>query len=436
MEVYFLVVLTSILALILVFFDRKSIISIRCNPWSIIFYKEILFILPSVFLVVIFGVDYFKTFYLADQNKTFLISCFIIYVLFSFSLSLVFLSFFGFDIGRIYKYNLSFSLNDHYRIRVFGYAVIIVAIFLLIFSMLFLGYKHAFLSTILTGENLIHVRLNNTYNSSLPTQVSYVFAIAIGISSIFSVYLFYYFGRFQGVIVFVACLILSTADGAKGTLLNVFVFMLSAYFYFYNPKVKFLKVLFKLFVFLFFSLTILFYVLSLQVPDLDLPRFINYLIERVGVGQMAGVYEALSVELSSFQYGWHTIPFASLYVDYPIFSKDLMLLSEGGTASSVGVKNSLFVSEAFGIGGWPLAYLAPWLFGFSYVVKSFIIYFSLNILFSNVVAKLYSLPLLFISTKLTGDFSSIIFQKGTILLLITFVVFYLSVFFVKFFIKK
>lgn len=95
---------------------------------------------------------------------------------------------------------------------------------------------------------------------------------------------------------------------------------------------------------------------------------------------MAGTYETFSIQLHSTSFGWHAIPFANLFVDYPVFSKELMLLSEGGAYDSTGVKNSLFIAEAFGMGGWELALTSPLIFSFGYLIKLIIIYFSLKVL--------------------------------------------------------
>jgi hypothetical protein len=169
----------------------------------------------------------------------------------------------------------------------------------------------------------------------------------------------------------------------------------------------------------------LYFVVSLQIPNLDVETFFIYLIERLGVGQMTGVYETLSIGFQSSEYAWHVVPFASFFVDYPIFSKELMLYTEHYEHDQIGVKNSFFIAEAYGMGGTLIMFISPFVMAFAYILKGLLLYFTLKILFGGVVAKLYFIPVFFLSTNLTGDFSSFVLQKGTILLLLVFCLFYL-----------
>ncbi|MBA6222889.1 hypothetical protein H4J51_07195 [Colwellia sp. MB02u-18] len=422
--------------LIIHYFGKKSIVSLNFNFWSLLFYKEMFFIIPSIFFISIYGVESFRTFVLAKPEMENITSWVVLYCVMSFITCMIFFSFIGITNTRFVAEPSSFTLNDRRDIVIFGSSAMFTAVTLLLIAILFLNYKHAFIYTIFSSDNLIKVRLENTYYSMLPSQASYLISISTFISTIFSVYLFKINNKKLGYITLIISLFLATSEGSKGDIMNLAVVTFVAYFYFFKPKVNLLKLLVVFVFFISLSSVLLFHVVSLQVPDLSVERFFLYLVERIGVDQMAGTYETFSAELYSPKYAWHAVPFSHFFVDYNIFSKDLMLLSEGGTHTSVGVKNSLFISEAFGMGSWELAIVSPFIFSFGYVIKLLIIYSTLTILFSKSVSQTFTLPLLFTTTKLTGDFSSVVLQKGTILLLVVFVVIYLVSLLLNFFIKN
>lgn len=417
----------TVIAFLIFFFvlGKRSVISIGGNAWSLLFYKEIFFIVPSVFFISIYGVESFRTFFLAESEKSLSTSWMVIYCVITFISIIGLASFLGFNKEKFMIKNTDGDIKESREILIFGYSAILTGVILLVFSILFLGYKHAFITTIITGESLIKARLANTYSSNLPSQASYLLSISIFISTIFTVYLFKVKKKFVSLVVISCTFFMATADGAKDSVLNVLIILFASFFYFMKPKVNIVKLIVLVVSSLSLSLLLLFYVVSLQVPNLDWNQFFLYLVERIGVDQMAGTYETFSIQLNSTSFGWHAVPFAHLFVDYPVFSKELMLLSEGGAYDSTGVKNSLFVAEAFGMGGWELALASPFIFSFGYLVKLVVIYFSLKTLFSKVVSRIFTLPLLFLTTKLTGDLSSIVLQKGTLLLLIVFVSFFI-----------
>ncbi|QIB52609.1 hypothetical protein [Pseudomonas sp. OIL-1] len=385
--------------------------------WSFIFYKEVALIFMPLVLLSIYPVSSFSGLMMVEQGLVFQISLWVIYSFAVYFVLLIFLLRYLFKRAALEVAGSDMvSSAGRSKISLFSISSIVAGASLLLVAISFLGYEHAFFVSLITGKNLLHVRLENTYASSLPSQISYVVGFSCWVSAIFAAYLLFLRNKLGCLVVFVVGFVLATAGGAKGPAINYVILFVMAYMFFFRPKVSVVKfsIMFPIYAALISSL--MFYVVSLQVPDLDLQRFWQYLVSRLGVGQMAGVYETLSIEFQNPEYAWHTIPFASFFVDYPIFSKELMLFTEGRDYSATGVKNSLFIAEAFGIGGYLLMAISPFIMAFAYLIRSFILFYALRWFFGDIVAKIYVLPILFLSTTLTGDFSSFVFQKGTILL--------------------
>jgi hypothetical protein len=428
-ELIFIIAFTVVFISIIVFFAKGTVISVSYGSnsiWSLIFYKEIVFIFSAVLLLAIYPVDDFYSLIMVDQSRVFEISLWVIYALFTFIiLYIVMLRYvFSKDKFKIEKWELLDCLNKK-QIVLFSASAIFTAVLLLFLSVLFLNYQHAFLGSIVAGESLLDIRLKNKYTSELPSQIAYVISVGNWIAAIFSAYLLLIKKRVFFIIIFMTGLILATAAGSKAPVIQYIMIFVIAYIFIVKPKISKLQVFFLLPVYAFFLLTVLYFVVSLQIPNLDVETFFIYLIERLGVGQMTGVYETLSIGFQSSEYAWHVVPFASFFVDYPIFSKELMLYTEHYEHDQIGVKNSFFIAEAYGMGGTLIMFISPFVMAFAYILKGLLLYFTLKILFGGVVAKLYFIPVFFLSTNLTGDFSSFVLQKGTILLLLVFCLFYL-----------
>jgi hypothetical protein len=103
-----------------------------------------------------------------------------------------------------------------------------------------------------------------------------------------------------------------------------------------------------------------------------------------------------------------------------------MVYTEGGDFYSSGVKNSLFIAEAYAMGGWALVIVSPIFMAIGVHIRMLMLYTTLRYSFSSPVAKIFSTPLLLLTSSLTGDFSSFALQKGTILLFMIFIPFLIA----------
>lgn len=420
----------------IIFFLKKGTFLDFKNIWSIIFYKEVVFILLPVLLLSVIDVKEFNALKMVKQEEVFFISMLVVFSFFLFSFFFLILNRIIIKSNHVSFASKSFVYES--SVDYFSTAAVFSGVLLLIFSILFLGYKHAFLTSIFSGANVLHIRLQNAYSSNLPSQISYIITVAYGIAAIYSGLLATKRKYLYSFVFILIGVLLSSAGGAKAPVINLLVFFVMSLLYFSAfslslKKVSFSKVLLWSPVYLSVIFVALYYAVSLQIADLNMSKFFVYLFERLGVGQMAGVYETFSINFSLPESAWHMVPFASLFVDYPIFSKELMLFTENREFSDTGVKNSLFIAEAYGMGGWLLMILSPIWMAFAYIIRIFILSLFLKFAFGRSVRDIYLIPLFFLSTNLTGDFSSLALQKGTILLLLALVVFYIVGLFVKLF---
>lgn len=426
---------TSLGFLIILFLRKETFLDFK-NIWSIIFYKQAVLILLPVFLLSFIGVEEFNVFQMVKQSEVFFISSLVLFSFFTFSMTFLVLNRVFLKYKEVSLPSRAFVYDS--SVDYFSIAAVFSGIFLLIFSILFLGYRHAFITSIFSGVNVLQVRLENAYSTNLPSQVAYLITVSFWIAAIYSALLLTRKRRMSSLIFFIAGIILSSAGGAKAPVVNQFIFFVMSYLYFSSlslKKISFSKILLWSPIYIVVIFSILYYVVSLQIPDLNLSKFLIYIVERLGVGQMSGVYETFSINFLLPGSAWHMIPFANLFIDYPIFSKELMLFTENRDFSATGVKNSFFIAEAYGMGGWFLMILSPIWMAFAYIIKIVILSVFLKIVFGKSVRDIYLLPLFFLSTNPTGDFSSFAFQKGTLLLLIILTFIYLFLFFAKPFIR-
>lgn len=414
---------------------RKTHFSITADTgfvWSLIFYKDFIFVVLPAFILVFMGIDEFRTLRMADQNSIFSSSVIFLCSLFLFYILLLF--FYRIMVpGRLISY-LSFdsiSEVDNKKHFIFAFSFLFAAVFLLLTSFFLLGYRHAVIYSIFSGEDLLRIRLDNVYASSLPTQISYLMTVAWWVAAIFSAYLLFIRKRVSFFVCMMIGLFLASSGGDKAPIIQYFMLFFMSILYFFRPKIKLSKIIIYLPIYFFLLFLLVFYVVSLQIKDMDISVFLSYLLERLGVGQMAGAYETLSLEFFVPGSWWHMIPFASFFVDYPVFSKELMLYTEGAEYDRTGVKNSFFIAEAFGIGKYFLMCFSPVIMAFSYIVKMLFLFYSIRFFFGIFVAGIYTIPFLYLSTSITGDLSSLALQKGTILLFMVLGLVYLLSIFLK-----
>ncbi|MEL6991884.1 MAG: hypothetical protein AAGL92_09935 [Pseudomonadota bacterium] len=149
--------------------------------------------------------------------------------------------------------------------------------------------------------------------------------------------------------------------------------------------------------------------------------FWDYFWNRVFVGQMAGVYEQFNLWIYDPAFAWHSVPFASFFVDYPNFHKELMLTSENRVdPDSIGIKVTFFAAEAYGMFGWLGVIFAPLLMALQYIFTFLI----LNAVIRRTILRApelskYVTAFFFASYySLTDGISEMVLYKGCVFVII------------------
>ena len=385
--------------------------------WSLLIYRELFLILIPLILVNVFGLAYFPmAIRNAKDEDSFVISLISIYAAVCFVISLcVFSRVFKIDINRVEV----LKAIDAKKLSRFVKGALWYGLLVLAISTLFFEYKHAFLYATLGGENLIQNRLHNAYLSGIPSQLSVGLVFCSKIIAIYSGLSLYKKKIRSGLSYMAVAAVFASAAGDKAPVLMCLVIGSISYY-----SLKGVKISARLFFYTgliglpaVYFLTFL--VVGLQISELSIVDFNVYLLSRIGVGQMAGTFETFSIPRLSGDFYWHAIPFASLFVDYPIYDKQLMMAVEGYGLHEMGVKNSLFISEAYGMGGWPLVFASPIVVGFSYALGVKLLYEFFVYFFDRSVAVIYALPIYILTSALTGGFSSFPLFKGLLLTMLT-----------------
>jgi len=413
-----------------IWYLRGSLFALSSNnPWGILWYIDVLTILIPLIVVNYMGINNIPLFYMAQPGIELPVTFLVLLVLFSYITALGIFS-------RIFKlsyHRIHFEKPDIVLKR----KIIQICIFLTLlgFALLilfhFLGYKHAFATSLFQNVSVLKIRLLNKYHSRVPSQLASMLPIVGYLLIVFSGYLKKNSLKYSLFFLFIAEFFLSAQGDKAPIIMGFFVWILTAnklsFLGIFSPK--------KFLVFSFYFIGVIFllyYIVYFQIPDLTLDKFFSYLFFRLGVGQMAGLYETYSLFIMRYplegEFYWHAIPFSKLFVNYIDYQKFLMMITEGYEYSEMGVKNTLFIAEAYAIGGVPLALISPIILGFTYaagltlMIRLSRLGFGKN--FRQVIVPVY-----IITNSIAGGFSGFFLFKGAILmalqLSVIFVLFYL-----------
>jgi len=403
-----------------------DISNLQQNPWPLLWYYEILLILVPLVVVSTQGINNIDVLYKAEPGTESQVAIIVILTLIIYILTLaIFLRFFQLR-ARKNKEKTNLYNSEENLI----YALCIVAMTMLI-VFYFLGYKHAFLTSILKGESLLRVRLSNTYNSKVPSQAQSILRLIGYLISALSGYLGKSNLKKSILFLILSLLILSTPGDKAPVVWGMLIWLLALGKILPRRLFSLKTVLFLIFIICFVFIT-LYFVVSIQITNLTLEKYFSYLINRLGVGQMAGVYETVGLAKSGAipqgNFYWHMIPGASFFVDYIDFQKFLMMVTEGVEYTEMGVKNTYFIAEAYAIGGIPFVFLSPIMVGFSTALGLILLIDIFRKFVSKELAPYLGLMLYFKTQALTGGFSHFPLLKGIILIIIQlFIIWFLCI---------
>ena len=402
---------------------RQTILDISYpgrNPWPLFLYLEIFLILVPINIVSVVGIENVTIIYIKAKDIDLIASILVLSTLLVLILFLsILLRTFNLHINIVQSPN-DFSHPVFERIDKFALSLTLLG-FILLFIFWFFNYKHAFISSLLTNQSLIVARLKNKYYSRVPSQLSAILFVTgyllFGSSGFIS-------KRFykKSILYFVAALLFVSASGDKAPILKGFIIWLFSNGSFLPQRLWSFKYILVSILNIFLLFSLLYFVVSLQIPDLTVYSYFIYLFNRIGVGQMAGVFETLGLAstemLPSGKFYWHLVPGARIFVDYVDYQKALMMVVEGYEYTQMGVKNTYFIAEAYAIGGVVFAL-------FSSIIVAFSLSFSLLILIklfrrilSREIGPHFALLVWTQSFSLTGGFASFPLFKGLILILL------------------
>lgn len=293
----------------------------------------------------------------------------------------------------------------------YGLILILVSIFAF-------GAKHALFNNFFNQEDLFVTR-SQTESHAVLRYVKFASIILIpGIS--------FLIGYVRGLSFFTKIYLISVLSfisafgGDKSVMIYPVIIITIGYLSRPNHYFNWKSMIWLFVAFLFFGLLV-FSIVTIQYPALtEIASFFNYLLQRIFVAQLIGVYEQYSLNLSDFEYIYKALPIPSSIIDFKSYHKDLMIISEDILDSdSIGVKNTLFVAEAHAIGGSVLVFFSSILFAIAFAV-SFVI---LNLLFKNFVgsirlATILSATTYFYFQRTTGGFTEVLLFKNALLIIL------------------
>jgi len=420
-ELAFVISLTSLLVIPLIAYvllknTLLDITYLRDNPWPLLWYFTLAIVLVPLVIVSALGIENTPGLYKAQPGTESLVALIVITTLIEYVVALAFsLRLFKLPFRR----DILGKPQDEKQLREAAFALALFGLLILVLFYL-LGYKHAFLSALLEKRRLLELRLANKYASHVPSQIAAILPLVGYILCALAGYigrkkLLQSFGYLALGILFLS------APGDKAPPIWGIIIWVLAQGALLPKRVLSVRSVIGLGLISIVGLGAVFLVTSVQVPGMTRDMFLRYLLVRLGVGQMAGVYETFGlIQANSLPEGdfWlHMIPGARFVVDYTDYQKVLMMVTEGYGYAKMGVKNTLFIAEAWAIGGLPLALFSPIMVGISTGIGLAVLVLVVHRIVGKGLAPSIALLLYLKTHNITGGFSSFPLFKGLILTL-------------------
>ncbi len=383
-----------------------------------IFYDLIIYVIPSTLLLNYFLIEKFWVAYKVKQDSIIFISILITVLLLVYFLILKFIS------KTNNKYFKVYNVEENLNVRYIGNFLNISLFFcftLMLISWLFYGVGHSFLISINSEINISSLRfgISDLRESKL---IKHLFIFISPLLTAIIASNIQNFSRLKKYFLLFCVLIIASWSGSKGPILTIFIVYVISNIIFKKQIIKislrniFITIL-GLIALTFLVFKIVLFQYSYMENNLNL--FLDYFYQRVFVAQMIGVYEQFNLFIQNPDYILHGVPFASTFIDFPIFHKDLMLISEDRLeASSIGIKNTLFIAEAYGMGGILLLILSPFWIAFCFALNfKWMVFLTNKFIFKNIeYSKKIICVTVFSYVSITGGFSDLMFFKITILM--------------------
>lgn len=386
---------------------------------GILFARELLF--AVLFGAILFEVTdtQFLTFYTTDQSieeTTPIVFFAVAFLLFCI----------GIFSRTIFKKYLQFNLRDEVGNdrSPANSTTILDTTALFLFAMLGLslamGANHAFIANLSGGIDLLQARMENVYENNGPAFLMGYARIGTTLLAVLLGFFGQAISRRRQVSYFLLLTFAATFPGDKAPLINaIFLFYISRLTV-ANYSAR--KIIVAAAITGLISVAIIYLLTKIQFPEKDFDNIIEYLIGRLGVGQIFGVYEQFALRLQDYSYITNEISFSGIFGYNNSYAKDLMMLTGayGMRPEDIGVMNSLFIGEAMAIGGMPLVYISPVIVAFNFTLLAHMTIgilarnFNISIWYSKRIGAIFVAAI----AVFTGDFGGLLFFKKLIALAI------------------
>lgn len=323
------------------------------------------------------------------------------------------------------------NIDDQKNVLYSSAAILVVLISVMLLS----GYEHSFIGAVWGDEDLMTIRLRNSYSDALPQHFQtygryavILTAVLLGVTGV-NLSNLVFFAIFS--LVFYS----SSFFGDKSPIVQSILLYFFAKYGNNNSK---LMSNWRLFFIAFATLLIAYIVVKVQDADAD---FIAFMFNRIGIGQIQGVYEQFVLKIQKFDYIYNELPLSGLFINSGgDYSKDIMMNTFGLYLkdNEVGVMNSYFIGEAYAVGGYMFLFLSPIIVAFNVclvchlMIHAMMRYFKLNKTVAQNVSVLFGTSIM----SLTVDLGGLIFFKKLIGFIPFFVGLYVLVLLISFFRRK
>lgn len=385
-----------------------------------ILYTLVIHIIPAVILLNLFPIKFFYVAYKVQQSSIYWISMMILLSVFLLYFSLFFWKkVIG---GCNFTYDISCKIVNERRIRLFVLISLVCCIILMIIAWSSFHIKHAFLSAIFENQSVSIFRTRIRNADYIIRQISNLFIFITPFLTAIVASPIYRNVVMKRMLAMTVVILVASWSGNKSSILSVFIVFLLSYVAFENIKMSCLSCK-NIVIFVVILLSLLgftYLVVSLQY-HLSIIAFFKFLVQRVFVGEIIGVYSEFNLWIHDPAYILHAIPFMNFFTQVPNFQKELMLISENIVDSgSIGIKNTLFIAEAYAIGGWLLLIISPIIWAFSFILSYRWIFFVYNkFLFRNKgFSKIVTAISMFSYVQPVGGLSDLLFFKITIMMIL------------------
>ncbi|HAS6178826.1 TPA: hypothetical protein I7147_07895 [Vibrio vulnificus] len=386
-------------------------------PGFFIFFSLVTSILPSSILLNSFPIEDFWVAFQVKQESVFFTSVLVLYTSFIFIVTLYLIS-------RIFPKKFSCLYyefgDDKKNYLTFIRLSLIFCLIIILLAWLILGVGHSFTISLIDDVSVSGLR-SGLNDSTLAKFIKHMFTIICPLLSVLVASGVYKNRKLERYVSFVIIIFIAAWGGNKAPILLVMLIYLVTYASVNNYKLS-LKLLTLSIVALFVILFATYRIVLFQYSDMtDISSFIDYFFQRVFVAGLIGVYEQMNLFLNDLNYIYHAVPFASFFVDYPNFHKDLMMVSEHRVdESSIGIKNTLFIAEAYAMAGWGGVILSPVIVAVNYAISFRVITIVFSMFFPghNQRNNMFIAIFFFSYLKITGGFSDFLFFKTLIMMVI------------------